>query len=412
MPTFDEILSSPSVFLDRNVLSPHFVPETLPHRDAEIEKIMHAVAPALENQRPKNLFIYGKTGTGKTCTVKKVMNDFRLKSQKDQDVYVNCRVYNSRYRVMQKIAKKFLPELDKTGFGISHFYEKLLDFIQTPYQDSQKRIIAILDEIDMVKDLDELIYSLTRMNDEVSSGSISIIGITNKLSFKDVLDPRSKSSLCESEIVFKPYNSIQLQEILSQRVKQGFVEGTVHPSAINLAAAIAAQETGDARYALKLLLKAGEIADEKKLFLVSDKEVEEARKSVDSNLASEIISTLPSHQQYVLLAVCNLFLNHGGYQKLSDEGYEENALLSGEVYEEYCRVCRKFKKTPRSARWYREYLNELEMLGLITTTQSSKGIRGHTRLIKPGYDANKIKEMILNPPKEQQKNQTFVDGDL
>ena len=40
-----------------------------------------------------------------------------------------------------------------------------------------------------------------------------------------------------------------------------------------------------------------------------------------------------------------------------------------------------------TARWYREYLNDLEMLGLITTVESGRGMRGHTRLIRPGYSA-------------------------
>ena len=66
MPTFSEILNKPSVFLDRNVLSPHYIPETLPFREKEIERIMNGLSPALRNERPRNMFIYGKTGTGKT----------------------------------------------------------------------------------------------------------------------------------------------------------------------------------------------------------------------------------------------------------------------------------------------------------------------------------------------------------
>ena len=67
-PSFSEILSKPTVFADRNVLSPHYVPETLPFREKEIQKIMEGVSPALKGERPRNMFLYGKTGTGKTLT--------------------------------------------------------------------------------------------------------------------------------------------------------------------------------------------------------------------------------------------------------------------------------------------------------------------------------------------------------
>ncbi|MFH0927625.1 MAG: AAA family ATPase [Candidatus Micrarchaeota archaeon] len=391
MPSFDEILSSPSVFEKRNVLSPHFVPDVLPFREKEVEKVMVAVAPALAEERPRNLFIYGKTGTGKTCTVRMVMREFTQKKPDAPTVYINCRMYNSRYRVIQKIAKEFIPELDKSGFGLSHFYEKLIEYAQG----GARRVIVTLDEVDMVKDLDELIYTLTRMNDEINAGSITIVGITNRLSFKDALDPRSKSSLCETEMVFTPYTPIQLRAILEQRVHDGFKEGMVHESAINLAAAIAAQETGDARYALKLLLKAGEYADEKKIGVLTDKEVEQARRNVDVDLATETIATLPTHQQIVLLSVCNLALRDGNYRRLTNGEQAEKTLMSGEVYEEYSKVCRQFRKPKRSARWYREYLNDLEMLGLITTLESGRGMRGHTRLIRPGYEPEQMRSIIL-----------------
>lgn len=394
MPTFDEILSKPTLFKNRNVLSPHFVPEVLPFREKEIRKIMVAVAPALAGERPRNMFIYGKTGTGKTCTARRVMQEFEQRKSGAKSIYVNCRMYNSRYRIIQKIAKEFIPELDKSGFGLAVFYEKLIEFV---HSGQSTRLIIILDEVDMVKDLDELIYTLTRMNDELKNGSISIIGITNRLSFKEALDPRSKSSLCETEMVFTPYTPVQLRAILDQRAMEGFREGAVHESAVNLAAAISAQETGDARYALKLLLKAGEIADENGENIITDKDVEEARRNVDIDLAAETIATLPTHQQLVLLAVANLSIKGNQYQRLPGADTDsEKTLMSGEVYEEYSKVCRQYKKPKRSARWYREYLNDLEMLGLITTVESGRGMRGHTRLIKPGYDPEAVRRIITS----------------
>jgi cell division control protein 6 len=395
MPTFSEILNKPSVFSDRNTLSPHYIPETLPFREKEIERIMNGLSPALKNERPRNMFIYGKTGTGKTCSVKHVIA--KLIEHKDKQghaaaCYVNCRMYNSRYRVVQKITKELLPTLDSMGFGFAMLYEKMMDEIKT----GSKRLIVIVDEVDMVKDLDDLLYTLTRANDELSQGSICVIGISNKLSFKDQLDPRSRSSLCENELVFPPYTATQLQAIISQRAKIGFKPHVVEDSAVNLAAAICASESGDARYALKLLMKSGEMADDKGIKKITDKEVEDARRSVDTDVAFEAISTLPDHQQMVLLSIANLALDKGKNTRLTTGTPEEDDsfLISGEVYEEYCKTARKFRKPRRIARWYREYLNDLDMLGLITTVESGQGMRGRTRLIRIGYPPSDVKKIV------------------
>lgn len=389
MPSFSDILAKDSIFVDRNVLSPHYIPETLPFREEQIEKIMKILSPAFKNERPHNLFIYGKTGTGKTASVKNIMKKFRdMEDTEAIMIYVNCKVYNTRYRVIQKIAKTYIPELDKGGFGLTYIYERLISWI-----DSNKiRLIIVLDEIDMVKELDDLIYTLTRMNDELEKGSVSLLGISNKFNFKDELDARSKSSLYETEIVFTSYSAIELQEILRYRTNLGFKKGSVDESAINLTAAITASENGDARYALRLLLKAGEITEEKNKEKITDVEVEEARRNVDEDLAAEAIITLPDHQQLVLLSVAELDTKGSKYEKIGED--ESGFLFSGEVYEEYRRNCKKYKKKPRTARWYQEYLNDLEMLGLITMVESGKGIRGHTRLIRIGYSGESIKNII------------------
>jgi len=173
MPTFDDILSAPTLFTNRDVLSPHWVPETLLFRDKEINRIMTAVAPALTDERARNLFIYGKTGTGKTCTVRKIMAEFEARKSAARSCYINCRMYNSRYRVIQKMAKDFMPELDRSGFGLNTLYEKLMDWVAkdtTSNPPRARRVVVMLDEVDMVRDLDELLYTLTRMNDDLQGG--------------------------------------------------------------------------------------------------------------------------------------------------------------------------------------------------------------------------------------------------
>jgi cell division control protein 6 len=400
MKTFSELLNKPTVFADRNVLSPHYIPGTLPFRESEIGKIMASVAPALKNERPRNMFVYGKTGTGKTCSARHVLAKFSEHKSDARHVYMNCRMYNSRYRAIQKIAKELLPQLDSMGFGLAMLYEKVMEEVG-----KGMHLIVVLDEVDMVKDLDDLLYTLSRANDELPKGSVSVLGITNRVNFKEQLGTRSKSSLCENEMVFAPYTATQLQAIVRQRAKMGFKQGVVEESAVNLAAALTANDSGDARYAIKLLLKAGEIADDRGIEKITDKEIEDARRSVDTDVAFEAISTLPDHQQLVLLAVAGLAIDKGKNTRLtagtSDE--DDSFLTSGEVYEEYCRVARKHRKPSRSARWHREYLNDLEMLGLITTIESGAGMRGRTRLIRLGYPAADVQKII-------EKNFSIIEG--
>ncbi|RME78931.1 MAG: cell division control protein Cdc6, partial [Methanobacteriota archaeon] len=253
------------------------------------------------------------------------------------------------------------------------------------------------DEIDVVKDIDDLIYTLVRANDEIKKGGLSIIGISNKLGFKADLDPRSRSSLYEREIIFPPYDARQLKGILLQRVKLGFKRGSVSSSAASLIAAITAQENGDARYALKLLQTAGEIAESSNHDLLEEKHVEMARRQVEYDIAAEAMRSLPMNHQLVLYSLAKLTLSKN--TALTMEGSDNKYFFSGDLYEAYCRVCRQLRKKAKSARSYRDYINELESLGLISTVFTSKGIKGHTRLIRIGHnpeDVISIVERVLD----------------
>ncbi len=377
-----------SIFKDSSVLSPHYVPSTLPFREKQIGEVLSVLSPAMNGSKPRNLFVYGKTGTGKTCVTKRAMDQFNNSAINAQMLYLNCRIYNSRYRVMQKIVKQFVPELEKSGFGLTFLYEKLIEVLN-----ESRQLVIILDEIDMTKDLDDLVYTMTRINDEVKAGGITILGISNKLSFKDALDPRSKSSLYETEMVFPPYTADQMQQILFQRAESAFHGGVGYRAAINLIAALTAKENGDARYALKLLHKSAEMAECRKSNNVEECDVETASRKVDCDLISEIIDTLPENHQMVLYSIANISVNGSKYSRL-DEKVDSGYLFSGEVYNGYECTSKQLRKKPRSVRWFHEYLNDLEMLGLITTMISGKGVRGHTTLIKLGHDASDVFKII------------------
>ncbi len=386
---FSGLLKESQIFANREVLSPHYIPDNLLFREKQIESIIKALTPAFKGSRGRNLFIYGKTGTGKTSCIRYVIDKAKeIQEVKSKISYINCRIYNSRYRVLSKIINDHLPSYAKRGYSIVDIYEKIINWIE----EDGKIFIAVLDEIDTVKDLDDLIYTLTRGNSDIKAGGITIVGISNKISFKENLDPRSISTLYETEIVFPPYNSPELTAILKQRVSLGFKPGVVEPDAINLAAAIAAKESGDARLALTILSKAGEIAEERSLTKITAAEVEEASKSAEEEVAYELVGTLPEHQKLVIYAISLLTMQGSKYKKLVDGS--EAYLFSGEVYDKYVAICNSIGKEAKSSRWYRNYIQDLEMQGLIATYESGKGIRGHTKLIKLSYSPERIKNII------------------
>jgi len=387
MPSFGEFAAPSKIFRDRDVLSPHFMPDTIRHREHQIRELMSILAPALGGKRPRNLMIYGKTGTGKTLCTKHVAKKFEEQNPPAKVVYINCRMYNKPYRILSKAMKSLTEGVDKQGYGLPFYYEKMLEWCG-----EGRQLILILDEIDTAKNIDELIYTLTRANDELEKGGVSMIGISNHLLFKDMLDPRSKSSLYEREMVFPPYTAPQLQEILQQRAEMAFREGAVTAGAINLASAFTARDSGDARHALKLLSRAAELAEEKGLSVITDSEVKEARDVVETDLVKEAVDKLPEHHQLVLYAVARLTLSGSRYARF-EEG-KEGYLFSGDVYEDYAELCSKLRKSAKTARSYRSYLGDLEMLGLVTTIESGKGIRGHTKLIKLGHTPQETISMM------------------
>ncbi|NYZ60087.1 AAA family ATPase [Candidatus Micrarchaeota archaeon] len=387
MPSFGEFASPSRIFRDRDVLSPHFIPSTLHFREHQIRELMSILAPALQGKKPRNLMIYGKTGTGKTCVTKHVAKKFEAEGSNAKILYINCRMYNKPYRILSKAIKSLADGVDKQGYGLSFYYDKMLEWCR-----EGRQLILILDEIDMAKNIDELIYTLTRANDELGKGGVSLIGISNRLTFKDGLDPRSKSSLYERAMIFPPYTASELQKILQQRAEMAFKDNVISAGAINLASAFTAQDSGDARYALKMLSRAAELAEEKGLSKISDSEVKEARDVVETDLVKEAVDKLPEHLQLVLYAVARLTLSGSKYARF-EEG-KDGYLFSGDVYEDYAELCSKLRKASKTARSYRSYLNDLEMLGLVTTVESGKGIRGHTKLIKLGHTPQETVSMM------------------
>ena len=217
---FEEFMESKPIFNDKAVLQSNYYPDKIQHREEYLKDIAKILAPALRSERPSNIFIYGKTGTGKSLCVSYVLDKMKnvaiAKEIPLKIVSINCKlkkVADTEYRILLEILKELGREMPSTGISTNELYKELYDLI-----DSEKRtILLVLDEIDTLikKAGDEILYNLTRINPELKQSEITIVGITNDLTVMDTVDARVKSSLNEEEIVFLPYNAVQIQDILT-----------------------------------------------------------------------------------------------------------------------------------------------------------------------------------------------------
>lgn len=381
--------SKKSVFTNKKVFLSTYKPSPILHRDAQIEQVAKILAPVLKMEKPSNLFVYGKTGTGKTLSVKDVTDGFATLAESRsipiKTIYINCkmkRVSDTEYRLIAQLSREFGKTIPSTGLPTDEIYKLFFQVVD----ESERAVILILDEIDQLtkKTGSEVLYTLTRMNEELSKSFVSLIGISNDLNFVDTLDPRVRSSLSEEEILFPPYNAMQIQDILSGRAKEGFAKSVLDPDVIPKCAAYAAREHGDARRALELLRVAGELADRSEGSRVTVKHVDEAEEKIDHDRVLDAVATQPKQAQAALFAILNT----------SDS--TQNPIFTGTVYELYKQICERTGLRPLTQRRLSDIISELDMLGIITARIISKGRYGRTReiVVPKTLHTNPVKKIL------------------
>ncbi len=371
-----------SVFRDKGLLDPDAVidEDRIVGRDDQLDDIITYLRPALQGNRPPNMLLYGPSGTGKSLIVNAVCQQVLELANFQEDrfgvIEINCQTIKSHDRAVYRLVKSAADEGDvdvgvpQTGVSTDQKLNRFYEILSNNFDS----MTIILDEVDLLvgrqRDPNDepayskLLYQLSRASQLGKiEGHVSVAALTNDPRFMGNLDGRAESSFNPQDVVFPDYDATQLQSILERR-RDAYQDDVLEDGIIPLSAAFAAQDHGDARKAIDLFRKAGEIADREGQDTVREEHVRDAQREAERDRTLTQMQGLSSQKKLSLYATAVVPVHS---QRSLD------AVPSTVAYRVYQYLTGLLDTNEKSRDSYLRYMSEAETYNFVTSEKRGRG---------------------------------------
>ena len=375
------------IIRDGSTLSFEYIPEKLVGREAHTAELERLFSPLAFDGKSCSAFLWGGVGTGKTAIAKRfclaMEAYFQEKGRRMGTVYTNCRIKNSEYAVMLDAVRHFDPSFPDRGFAL----DELISILVRSVESKKEALVIILDEVDvMLKGPKKnIIYQLSRLPEQLSAGSISLI-LISQYPLATMIDEASMSTFRRSNMIsFARYTLDELLAIVRYRAGLALSDGALSDESAELIANVSS-EFGDARYALEILERAAHVAETAGESEVTPDCIRTASASVYSDVSEVKLNNLDRNKKIVLLSISRAIKSAASVSMTKCE-------------KTYAVVCEEYNVPAKKHTQFYTYVMDMEKMALLRTEVKREPDGGRVTYISidnipPKELANKLEYLL------------------